>query len=265
MHKILKIYRYAQGLAGLNKNDILLASFPKSGVTWLRFFLFQLLRTLEPDDHPLSWRNLDNTLPELGRQNLLDPWPYASLPRFVKTHKNNLPFFGKCRSVLLVRDPRDVMVSFYCYQKAKTRNGFTGTFSRFIRHKKFGLPAWNKHYRSWRDRCTMMLTYEDMLNNDIEVFTGLFQQLNIKVPAPYIKTAAENTRFSKLRELENHSGTSKPRDFFQPDYKFTRKGVAGDWKNYFTGNDLLYYEKYIRQNDQGPAFYRAFADGHSRR
>ncbi|MBN1998447.1 sulfotransferase domain-containing protein [candidate division KSB1 bacterium] len=247
MNKLSQIYYNTQGLLGLKKDDILLASFPKSGITWLRFFLFQLLNLAETNGQPVSWENLDETLPELGQNNLFKPWPYISMPRFVKTHKNYLPFFRKCRSILLVRDPRDVMVSFYCYQKAKIQGGFSGTFSQFIRHKKFGLLAWCKHFTSWRDHYTILIKYEDLIEDDVRVFGSIIAQLNICVDPKNIKTAAENARFSKMREMENKNGTSKPQGFFRPDFRFTRKGVPGDWQNYFTANDLLFYEKYIKK------------------
>ncbi len=133
---IQKTVRYAQGIVGLQENDIILTSFPKSGNTWVRFFLCNLISICEWEGKTVDFTTLDQTMPELGIDNLLRPWKHDTVPRIVKTHKHFWSIFLNHKIILIVRDPRDVMVSYYHFETTKERPRFKGTFSEFIRHRK---------------------------------------------------------------------------------------------------------------------------------
>jgi hypothetical protein len=87
-------------------DDILLASYPNSGNTWMRFLIANLLH---PDQSVDS-----NKLPKL----IVDPdvtvkrdIDRVPRPRIVKTHSSFDPRYR--RVIYLVRDPRDVAISRY--------------------------------------------------------------------------------------------------------------------------------------------------------
>ena len=105
------------GIVGIRNNDVLLASFPRSGNTWMRFLLCNLISLCEWDGKRVDFPLLNKTMPEFGVNNLLDEWSHATIPRVIKTHKSFLPIFRNKRSVGIIRDPRDVMVSYYHYMK----------------------------------------------------------------------------------------------------------------------------------------------------
>jgi len=135
-----KIIRYGQGILGLQKQDIILSSFPKSGNTWVRFFFCNLISICEWDGKTVDFTTLNNTMPELGIDNLLKPWDHDELiPIIVKTHKNFLSIFKGHKVIFLLRDPRDVMVSRYKYLTERPKPSFAGSFPEFIPDRKFGL------------------------------------------------------------------------------------------------------------------------------
>ncbi|KAM3262908.1 hypothetical protein ACQJBY_053198 [Aegilops geniculata] len=111
-------------------DDVLLASFPKSGTTWLKALAFATARrTTHPPsahDHPLRRRNPHYCVPFLGIGFALDNDVDAVAaelealpsPRVLATH---LPFSllptGRSRVVYVCRDPKDVLVSSWLFTR----------------------------------------------------------------------------------------------------------------------------------------------------
>jgi hypothetical protein len=242
--KANKLVRYGQGIIGLKDTDILLASFPKSGNTWVRFFLCNLISLYEWNGKKVDFVTLDTTMPELGVSNLMRPWPHTTIPRIVKTHQKFWPIFNGKSAIFIMRDPRDVMVSFYHFEAAMKCPQFVGNFSDFIRHKKLGLEAWFNHYKSWRGRVKVTLSYEDLRKDDIGEFTRMLCALDIPVDKKVIKHTAINSRFEKIRSLKK----TNENPVFKEGFNFARKGKSGTWKEYFDESDTAYYldlkEKY---------------------
>nr|GMD35771.1 flavonol sulfotransferase-like [Ipomoea batatas] len=104
-------------------NDVLLASYPKSGTTWLKALLFSIVNraTYNHDDmmHPLLNSNPHELVPSLeiyASSNRTNPRPpesllfhthlaYSSLPEQIRS--------SSCRIVYVFRDPKDVLVSYW--------------------------------------------------------------------------------------------------------------------------------------------------------
>ena len=240
---------YSLGLLGLRRSDILLTSFPKSGNTWIRFFLCNLISIEEWDGETVTFPKLDATMPELGVSNLLRSWPHETIPRVVKTHKSHWPFFGERRSILLVRDPRDVMVSYYHFEKGKKQGQFDGSFSAFLHHPKFGLRAWCEHLCSWRDSADVIIAYERLKEDDLREFTRMLDAVDISLSPSLTKRAAERSRFEEVRKIESESGVREKRDHFEEGKRFTRKGETGQWEGYFSADDMDYMRGLVHEYD----------------
>ncbi len=232
---------YGLGIAGLRESDVLLASFPKSGNTWIRFFFCNLAGVLHGREKPVGFGELDRVMPELGVSNLLVAWPLEPIPRVVKTHKRRWSIFGGRRSILLTRDPRDVMTSFFYFENAKRRPRTEGSFSEFLRHPRFGLPAWFEHTRSWLDSESVWVTYEELKEDDATAFRKLTDYLEIDVSQEQIAEAAKRASFETVRGLEDKK-RHKP-EKYKKGYRFTRSGKRGGWKELFGEEDLAYYAR----------------------
>ena len=91
--------------AAVYPDDVFLVSYPKSGNTWMRFLVGNLVF---PND-PITFANVERRVPSIygmsGRKLRLVP-----RPRYIKSHE---PFHSKYQNVIyVVRDPRDVAVSY---------------------------------------------------------------------------------------------------------------------------------------------------------
>src|SRR5438552_477978 len=95
----LRWYRHRS----LRRADVFLASYPRSGNTWLRFILCDLL-TGRSDQ--FEW--VTRQTAELGEQGRV-PALFPDGGRVIKTHHSFRSDYG--RAVCLVRDARDVVLS----------------------------------------------------------------------------------------------------------------------------------------------------------
>lgn len=244
--RIFKVINYLTGLFCLGKNDVILTSYPKSGNTWVRFFLCNVISLSEWDNREVTFEVLNDTMPEIGVDNLCEKWKHNTLPRFVKTHKHFYPYIhGKCPSVLLLRDPRDVMISFYEYKKGKKGDNVSQKFHDFITRDDLGIEAWCKHYISWRDKADVKMRYEDMKTDDIGEFTRMLDLLGINIEGAIIREAARRSRFGQVKKLEKKHGTGRKGSDFKENHGFARKGAVGEWEKRFGDEELEYYHSML--------------------
>src|SRR5438132_5015556 len=95
-------------------DDVFLVSYPRSGNTWTRFLLGNLI----DQNDPVTFSNVESRIPEIyfNRDRFLRALPR---PRMLKSHEPFQPHYP--RVIYIVRDPRDVAVSFY-HHNVKARN-----------------------------------------------------------------------------------------------------------------------------------------------
>lgn len=246
MRLIRRAIAYGRGILGLRAEDVLLASFPRSGSTWLRFVLANLVSLRELDGGEVDFPRLNSMMPELGASDLLARWPYSTLPRTIKTHRRySVLLRVSRRRVLLVRDPRDVMVSSYLYEQGKTRPRFVGEFGAFLRLPALGLEAWFRHLRSWRARATLELRYEALRARELEEVTRLLDHMEVEAQPNLVAEALRRSNRGRVRHLEEASGTGHE-GRFQEGFRFARRGSTGGWREWFSSADLDFYA-YLRR------------------
>jgi len=237
-----KVKRYAKGLRGLKRDDVILVSYPKSGNTWVRFFLCNLVTRLEGGVGQVDFAKVDSTMPELAVDDLELPWPYQTIPRIVKTHNPYWFAFSGKRVIYVIRDPRDVMVSHFHFVTGKAQAKWEGPFEEFIRHPKYGLENWFRHVQSWQGHWTLICHYEDLLANDVAEFRRILTMLGASVDESVLTETVEASRFSSLKQVVEAHGHTDPGEW-KADRGFMRKGQHNDWINWFSEDDLAYFEE----------------------
>lgn len=248
MSKFVLAWNYLWGVAGLRQEDIWLTSFPRAGNTWVRFILCNVIALSELDQQRVDFHFLDQTMPALGDSNLLEPWEYSSIPRFVKTHQPYRPivFSRPERVVCIIRDPRDVMVSYYHFRRRHLVEPFAGSFASFIRHPKYGLKACISHYRSWRSRCTVLIRYEALKRDTLSEFGRALDLLDIQMAPGILSRAVDRASFDEMHSSEQESGLSRA-ERFEKGFRFARKGETKQWLSYFSDEDLRFYQTVCEQ------------------
>lgn len=94
-------------------DDIFLVSYPKSGNTWLRFLVANYF---VGDQLTVDLRNIEIIVPDIYVHNI---YYFEKLkgPRIIKSHELFDPRYGK--TIYIVRDPRDVALSYWHFQIKK--------------------------------------------------------------------------------------------------------------------------------------------------
>ena len=118
-----------------------LVSYPRSGNTWVRFLLANLLK--EGSEVEIDFHNVHRYVPEINRNN--DIIKSLVPPRVIKSHALYQQSFPKV--IYLVRDGRDVYVSYYYYRLKQLDEG--STFSDFLRREDHFPSSWKDHIELW--------------------------------------------------------------------------------------------------------------------
>jgi hypothetical protein len=241
---------------GLKPHDAFLASFPRSGSTWLRFMLFEAL-----SGEDAGFRKIEERLPEIhkhrGSHSIL-----AGGGRLIKTHENYRSDYK--RAVLLVRDVRDVFLSVYNSYLALRLASFVSKgdidsfLLSFLDGKVIHTGSWQQHTRSWLDSPIakngnlMVIRYEDLRKNPEEGLGQLLQFVGITPNAQAIRRAIENNTLQQMRTKEDKAKKAGERsillgsrtDAFDETSRFVRKGAIGGWRGKLTAAQLKSIDQY---------------------
>ncbi|KAG0444378.1 hypothetical protein HPB47_013859 [Ixodes persulcatus] len=225
------------------ESDIILVTFPKCGTHWVLEIVkacFQVCRGVTPGWSFLELHGLDGILK-------------ADRPRIISTH---LPFhltpFSPCTKYIYVaRNPKDCCVSFYHHTKAYTGYCFQdGTFDEYFELFIEGLTDFGSYYEnliSWyakKDEPNVLfLTYEsihaDMKRSVLKIAGFIDGELAKELAKDEAKMAVVIDSTSMTEMVKNWG------------VQFVRKGVVGDWNNYFSKEQSERLEKKFFKEMEG--------------
>ncbi|KAL6594632.1 hypothetical protein ACP70R_048370 [Stipagrostis hirtigluma subsp. patula] len=255
-------------------DDVLVASYPKCGTTWLKALAFAVMaRRAHPPsaaDHPLRRLNPHDCVPLVdealaaGEGPRLDRLPS---PRLMNTHLPHalLPepvAAGGCRVVYICRDPKDMVVSIWHFvRRIQPDLQFADVFESVCDGTAGVGPVWDHVLGYWRasaarpDR-VLFLRYEHLLQDPgaavrrLAEFTGLpFSAA--EEDAGVVAGVVELCSFDKLKGMEaNKVGTTGVYIRLPNDALF-RKGVAGDWTNHMTPEMAARLDAIVADKFQG--------------
>ncbi len=215
-------------------DDIFLVSYPKSGNTWTRFLIANLVY---PEKNP-DFSNINDLVPDPEAMSKRD-LDRAARPRLLKSHQYFDPRYPKV--IYIVRDPRDVVLSEY-YFDIKRRaivddyplEQFVSCFVRGELNHPYG--TWGEHAASWfytrrNDNRFLLVKYEALQSQAIEEMVRIAGFLGISAEPDRLAFAIEQSSADRMRALEKQQGHlwSSTRETRQ-DKPFIRSAKAGGWK-----------------------------------
>ena len=199
--------RYLKYKNTLPKNpmhdDIYIVEFPKSGITWLQHIIGNIELQLVNRDEIITFYNHHKYLPDVHQLR------GAKISRFlnrtfIKSHAEFNPYYYFV--IYLIRNPFDVMVSYYNFMLA---HGYKGTFDNFVHDKNFGIIKWKSHVNSWLYKKLdaqriHFIRYEDLMENTKNEILNLYINLGVTIPNEIINTSIDNSSISNMSKLEDH-------------------------------------------------------------
>ncbi|HUI42249.1 MAG TPA: sulfotransferase domain-containing protein [Terriglobia bacterium] len=222
---------------GLDANDVFLASYPRSGSTWTRFVLYEILA-----GEPSSFDNVNRGIPENGIQwgaKLLLPGE----GRLIKTHEPYRREYG--RAVYLVRDMRDVIFSQYSREKELgiLYDDFDSYLTKFLQGRISGFGAWQEHLRSWLDSPLgargdlLVLRFEELRKNMESAVNQILDFVGVEAEPEVVRLAIANNTLERMRQKETQSATLHQARNGE-EGRFVRKGAVGGWREKLTDEQL---------------------------
>ena len=230
-------------------DDIFIASYPRSGTTWLQMIVFNLLRPHEP-----PFEHISHVIPFLDRSirqgHTFDDRPS---PRLFKTHLQYQHVAGwHGRWIYIARDGRDVAVSYFSFHRSYLglEEPFDAFFERFLRGEvQYG--SWFAHVAGWRSRAgdprVLFLTYEQLVTDFDAVVAGLASFLGVAPTAAAIERLKERCSFASMRVLEHKFDPITERSLERAGDvpaaplrgSFVRQGHVGSWINVLSPDQNL--------------------------
>lgn len=215
-------------------DDVFLTSYPRSGNTWMRFLVGNLVHQNEP----VTFLNLERLLPDMYIHSDRE---MRSLPRprVIKSHECFDPRYQ--RIVYIVRDPRDVAVSNYYWElkKGSFPDGFPmqDFVPRWMASKYWPrLGCWGDHVTSWLSTRRqhpdfVMIRYEDLMAHPQRELARVARLLQIDPTSDRLGRAVDLSSADRMRLLESREGGHwLQTKYTRQDAPFIRKASSGGWR-----------------------------------
>lgn len=224
---------------GLEPSDMFFAAYPKSGTTWARFVLFEMLSGM-----PSGFRATNQQMPGMGlHKNALRLLPNGG--RLIATHEYYRDAYK--RTIYMVRDARDVLLSEFAFLSAleyytKDLDHFVKTFL-FTRVSAYG--PWHKNVASYLDSPIakngnmLLVRYEDLRKDPVPLFAQMADFLGAKVSEDKIKQAVANNSIQKMRDKEDKEPVRA-----SIGGRFVRDGKVRGWVSKLTPEQLQLIEEH---------------------
>jgi estrone sulfotransferase len=220
---------------GLRPDDLFIASYPRSGNTWIRFVLADLATGSQA-----SFESIDRMFPGVGMHR--DAPALAGGHRLIKTHEAHRREY--VHAVYVIRDVRDVLISWYRVLRNDPENleGLDAFVGEFVSGTATPYGSWSDHVKSWqraRDGGLPITIqrFEDLQSRPQEVVSEIAKVLEIPAEPERVRTALERNNPEAMRRLETEGAEYLRRAVGQRS-KGVRQGKVGGWRELLTDEHM---------------------------
>jgi len=193
------------------RTDAFLASYPKSGNTWVRFIVANILKEVFNIDKDVNFENIAYFIPIFPSSineacNKADKFPVIRKVHFFNYKLNLLSKLYRKKIIYIVRNPFDVLASYYLYSRAEDSIDIDMTLGEFVA-KNIGYWVGNVNFFSGIS--SEVLYYENIKANPVEELQKLRKFLEnctgVKITDSVLKASINNSSRGRMAEMEQSS------------------------------------------------------------
>ncbi len=258
--------RGAEQFEKLQRADIVVVSFGKSGRTWLRVMMSHLFRVMYklPKNAVLGFDNFHNL-------NRAVPKTFFTHDNYIKDftgdNQSKAPFYDK-QVILLARDPRDVAVSQFFQWKFRikptkvTINNYPPQGSEislfdFVMGDRGGsMQTVTDYLNLWAAEAGKierfhLLRYEDLRARPREELRDLLDFMRVDATDAQVDAAVDYSSYENMKKMEGTQqlrlagGRMMPRDKDNPDSFKVRRAKVGGYRDYFTDAEVAAIDRRV--------------------
>lgn len=190
----------------IDRDDVYIVSFPRSGNTWLRFLLTALVHGDEVDA-----ALVDRTVPDIHHS---DPSVRPGVgPLWIKSHMPSSEAPSDIRVVYVVRRGLDAMTSYHRYLQARRRLAEDVDLSRFLAEDDVWPCRWAEHVGGWlaslnerSDDTGLLVRYEDLVASTDEELARIADFLGLRATPEQVRRAVAASDRERMQREELRSG-----------------------------------------------------------
>ncbi|XP_065865420.1 cytosolic sulfotransferase 15-like isoform X1 [Euphorbia lathyris] len=255
--------------------DLIIASNPKSGTTWLKALMFSIVNRTRytPSNTPLLTSNPHDLVPfldaHLYAENQVPDLTIFPSPRLFSTH---LPCSGlpesvkqsKCPIVYICRNPFDSAVSLWhhYHEMGLYNNGemsMEDFFDVYFEGVSWYGPYWDHVLGYWKESLekpnkVLFLKYEDMKKDIVSCLKRIAEFIGYPFSREedrdgVIEEIVKLCSLSNLKNLEvNIEGMYLGK---VPNKSYFRKGKVGEWVDYLSPSKKKHLENVMQEKLRG--------------
>jgi len=216
------------------ENDVFLISYPRSGSTWLRVMLAEIIFGKSGD----SLKDLPYYMPEISlkqRESEVVRCPFHVIKSHELFRSKNWKNKENRRIIYLIRDPRDIVISYFRFQAARSN---ADNFDQFVLDFSAGRIwpyRWAGHVDGWTGKGIeaynldiLVVRYEDFIIDTYSNLCKVTDFLGLAVEPQIIHEAISNSRIGRMKEKEK-LGMWENSNF--QENSFIGAAYSGQWKN----------------------------------
>ena len=233
-------------LPQIRSDDVFIIAHPRSGSTWLRTMLVNIMQR-GAHSNPDVFNRLIPSPSVRSIRSILNTWSLSS-PRVLTSHTSYLP--GLPKVVYLVRDGRDVLVSYYHYvvhRKSKINHtqvsadaiDFPEFFERY--YQGYYRYIWHQHVESWLTRGKqalgermLVVRFEEMQSDPQSVVSQIALFAGLTTEPDQVAAAVREADLENMRKIEKQRWQAKGLGTPDKTSRFYRSGRSKNWKSFFT-------------------------------
>jgi hypothetical protein len=246
----------AEDNSDVQPSDVVIASFPKSGTTWLKALGYAIATRSRVQSQSLLLKKLPHECVTFLEFNAMkttnrDPElpllsthiPYTCMPKSVLD--------SGCKIVYICRDPKDVLISLWQFLKNLPGSdvnyvSLQEAFDLFCQGVCVEGPYWDHVLGYWNTSLespdkVLFLKYEDLKKETVSCVKKMAEFMGYPFTMEeeqqgVVQKIIDMCSFKNLSNLEvNKSAEYLPNtNLASKNSNFFRKGESGDWKNHLT-------------------------------